>query len=82
MRRTFDATICIDTVEGVMDCPAVYEVCPDYANLLTFSIGARKFNCADAVAMTGVEHVSSQELAVWFAWLDETENDWSLEAAE
>lgn len=82
MRRTYDATLTIDTLEGIMDCPAVYEVCEDYANLLTFTIGSRQFSLDDAIAMTGVEHVGKQELHVWNNWLEETESEWNLEAAE
>lgn len=82
MQRTYDATITIDNHEGYMECPAVFEVCNDFASLLSFKIGARQFSLQDAIAMTGVEHVSSQELAVWAKWLDETRDDWTLEAAE
>lgn len=82
MRRTYDATLTIDTLEGIMTCPAVYDVCEDYANLLTFTIGSRQFSLDDAIAMTGVDHVGTQELSVWKAWLDETESEWNLEAAE
>jgi hypothetical protein len=75
MNRQYEDTICIDTIEGVMECPAVFGVCNDYASLIRFTIGNKVLTTDDAIAMTGTDHVSTQELQVWAKWIEETNDD-------
>lgn len=79
MIRQYEDNLCIDTFEGVMECPAVFEVCNDYANLIRFTIGNKVLTHDDAVSMTGADHVGTQELRIWAKWIDETKDDGDAE---
>jgi hypothetical protein len=87
MYRTFDHSICIDTLEGVMDdCPATYliDTDTDAATLRDFRIGKREFTRADALLMVGEDETYRQEAIAYEAWLwtDCVDMAFNLEAAE
>ena len=77
MPDTHTADLCIECpVAGIMETvPAVWEIRAGHTLLIGFRIGGWFGKRADAVAMTGADHVARQERAVFEAWCEADAHD-------
>lgn len=76
LNDTHEMNLCIECEGGIMeDLPATFEIDEDHgtARLLSFRIGAWEGDRDAAIAMTGAEHVQTQESNALEAWHEAAE---------